>query len=800
MSINDSSNTNFRRTPPTSPERHHPDRNLPKSPNKRRMDQTQSRLRKGWNEAQIDELNEEMEGFAFRSLSSTSPPRSNEGASSSHSSPLSRRRLFQVLPLPSDEISNAERKRKANEISTSEQVASQLDLSPQLGRRVQLKINSQLEDPFLHSTDEDQFFHRELKVDDSEFESPLSSPTLKRRESSLSPNRSHFNSNSSPRRDQTERPYSSSSSGMLRWTSPPRSRPDSPTFLSPDSTQSPLRNQIARAHFNLLSSDGSTSVSERTPPGSPQRNLSNQIDGNNNHSSTASLSPNQLDPTSPLRRTPPQSPNRNSAQPNSPGFCRRGVIDPLLSYLDRPESLRLIGRAFRNICERSVILKAKIETLGQTFPSSYIEASKIGEIRERLTENGHLLYTNAKKIRLKGHITAQSLEDLFAICPELTHLDLSTCNIQQEAFAVLANFRRLKFLNLSDTPIQREGIAHLPSSLEELDLSYCTQLDLDDSIQRLTHLEVLNLTQIRSIQVSSFSELTALKRAFFTDTDLSLIQLQTLPTSLEELCLESCSLLLDDSINRLVNLKILNLTGLDLANLNTLAHLNHLERLRFILVNATEQKVAQLFGSLEFLPHFKELVMPHTVCNLAIMQALAKIPTLKILDLSATELNDEAFNYFCQHNQNRIESLNLRECGLQEGFSELRRLRHLKDLDVSYTSFNHLDFLAHLPLESLNLERCKTLTPYSFRVLRSLPLSYLNLSNTDFHYSLDGIGNGNGLQRLSLDGVEIDEALLMKLQRLPHLETLSLRDARMNQNINQEMIRDRFSEVKIRFL
>jgi Leucine-rich repeat (LRR) protein len=92
--------------------------------------------------------------------------------------------------------------------------------------------------------------------------------------------------------------------------------------------------------------------------------------------------------------------------------------------------------------------------------------------------------------------------------PNLTHLDISGCNVQNNEFHMLSNLPFLVMLNLSynNNLSTLQGLEKL-RDLKAINIENCAISDLTP-LQKLQHLELIALTQfIYNFELSEFSKM-----------------------------------------------------------------------------------------------------------------------------------------------------------------------------------------------------------------------------------------------------------------------------------------------------
>jgi internalin A len=181
---------------------------------------------------------------------------------------------------------------------------------------------------------------------------------------------------------------------------------------------------------------------------------------------------------------------------------------------------------------------------------------------------------------------------------------------------------------------------------------------------------------------------------------------------------------------------------------------------------------------------------------------LAKLPNLRDLDLSETDIGDEVFQHIAA--LTTLTKLKLVGCEEITDFKYLASLKNLEDLDLSGTSIGDVDFQVVTSLKALTklaLSGCHSITQDGFKHLAALPnLQDLDLSMTVItdaelqhvvalkgltsleleeceNITADGIkqlAKLQGLQYLCLNGTNIDDAGLQNIATLKALIKLDL--------------------------
>jgi Leucine-rich repeat (LRR) protein len=421
-----------------------------------------------------------------------------------------------------------------------------------------------------------------------------------------------------------------------------------------------------------------------------------------------------------------------------------------------------------------------------------------------------------------SNVTGEGLVHL-AHCPRLSILDLSFCDaIDNSAIANLPPLHELASLNLYGLPLSDAGLKALSNqerlqrlsiarmavtdegikelgrlrALRALDVSSCKKITgaglkqladgnaglqvlllgfcggLSDGgpgfFSRLSDLQHLNLTwtNVSDDQLADISRLKRLRVLVLKDCrQISEAGLKRLAMcrSLEDLTLEGIPSVTDAVLKELAALP--KLRALDLHSCEGfmgagLRELNRLPELRYLNLSRCKQLVGRDFAGLAGTKSLKTLELSFT--RVSDVKSLAEIKSLAKLDLSATDLGDDALRDFAALEGLRELVLIGCERITNAGLTEIARLKGLQELNLSscpnfgehgiraLAESSHLQRLAlidcpgmsdaavgHLAnlksLRQLSIIDCKLVTEPAIDALRkALPDCHIEYGSTGF--------------------------------------------------------------------
>lgn len=308
---------------------------------------------------------------------------------------------------------------------------------------------------------------------------------------------------------------------------------------------------------------------------------------------------------------------------------------------------------------------------------STLEVLRISETG--LTANGVTLISalrNLSVLDLGGLPVTDAALSSLQVLKKLEYLDLWGSNITNKATTVLQLFPKLSFLNLAWTSITR-----LPnlSSLECLNLSNCVIESVsegDGNKAPLTKLVYSGTTFANDADVFLHIEPTFLSFLDVSNSSLQRFYFLTCMKMLEHLDLSS-SMIGDDSV------EFIACIGSTLRNLNLC---------KTRVTTAGVEILAQHVPNLEFLS------LSHTPIDDLAISYIGTIPSLKVVDLSNTNIT--GFIHQVGEEANLIPSLTaLQRLNCLQSLN----LEHTQVRDVALDAISSFQELSHLSLKSASL-------------------------------------------------------------------------------------------------
>ncbi|OMO93479.1 Disease resistance protein [Corchorus olitorius] len=272
---------------------------------------------------------------------------------------------------------------------------------------------------------------------------------------------------------------------------------------------------------------------------------------------------------------------------------------------------------------------------------------------------------------------------------DLEFLDLSNCSTLQDfPEGFFENLTSLHSLNLSNTKVeipqslsQLQNLHHLflkhcqfktlPefnkfTSLIELDLSNCVNLESLPSLKDNKLLEIINLSSCKLLSKldESFQHMSWLQELNLSDTQISCLPSLPEPSKLRSLILHNCIKLEKppkfETLTRLEQLDLRGTTSLKLEDIKA-ESLNHLTQLKTLklskiaqdmkfseltglhktlhVLDLSGEKEAQSLSSLDSLSNLRELLLGGC-SSLTRLESLKSLSHLEVLDLSGTKLEN----------------------------------------------------------------------------------------------------------------------------------------------------------------
>lgn len=237
--------------------------------------------------------------------------------------------------------------------------------------------------------------------------------------------------------------------------------------------------------------------------------------------------------------------------------------------------------------------------------------------------------TFLKKLKLSALIKEKRMVEIFAACPKIQYLtlsssplaplidklpktlktlDLMSCKLDQVDYSKLPETlenlrivhllknddiqklpRNLKSLDISDCQLTDETIEHLPPDLHSLNLSGCGTNISADALDKLPKkLKTLNLARWRSLSDQSIDKLpkTLLSLNLHGCRELTDSSMTDLPQDLRHLVISGCTKLTDEAIKNLPpDLQSLEMTGCQITDQGFKNQLRKLKSLIFVNSN-----------------------------------------------------------------------------------------------------------------------------------------------------------------------------------------------------------------------
>ena len=424
-------------------------------------------------------------------------------------------------------------------------------------------------------------------------------------------------------------------------------------------------------------------------------------------------------------------------------------------------------------------------------------------------------YSNLRDLNLRG--CTQLRSPRFNNCSNLENLNLNACfKLQAPDFRDCSKLKTLKLEKITDNSLTTI-LSTPPPSLESLDLSGCDQLknpnfsacsslrDLNlrgctqlrnPKFNNCSNLENLNLNEcfeLQALDFSNCSKLKTLKLESVTDTSLTAILLNPLP-SLETLHLRGCVQLENCDFNRHSNFRVLRLRGFSDASLQVILARcpSDLRALSLMWCDGLEKITFERF------PNLEELVLGGQITDNILNIILRQLSSsLKVLDLKfchqlknpnlevcshleklvlGCEITDDSLQAILSQCSTSLKTLDLKCCDkLQNpGFSNCFQLKKLV-LGGCITDASLNNILSRCPasLEILDLRCSSQLQNPDFK--NGSSLLALDLAFCYNLQTLKNISHCTELQELNLKECDkISPQTLQKIhQSLPSCQVLS---------------------------
>jgi len=381
-------------------------------------------------------------------------------------------------------------------------------------------------------------------------------------------------------------------------------------------------------------------------------------------------------------------------------------------------------------------------------------------------------------------VTDADLMQLSALVPNVAVLDLTYTKVTDAGLGYIKNFKNLKKLYLSSTPVKGETLGELSglNDLKELKLDYTLVTDAGlAALARLTHLQTLDLSGMR---VNTQQDATAFGRV--TAKGLAGLNLNDM-RELEELILADIKLdrpegsiagevvALPD-LAYLKRLRTLNLSGtkLDPAVLSKLCALSCLKELNLSRTDIDGKGLASLAE--REMANLKTISLSTTqVTKTVVKTLLQKDKSLDELDLSYTRLTDQDICYLKNSGcLRRVAVLDLSATAVtDDGVKLLNNLPALKELYLSDTTISDQGVTSLLDLnqrlEGLSLSRTNVTNKGLGEVRKFKKLKYLYLEDlpalTDAMAYLI-VRDMTSLQSLYIHGTKVTDDGVNQLPRL----------------------------------
>ncbi|XP_021902187.1 putative disease resistance protein At4g19050 [Carica papaya] len=476
--------------------------------------------------------------------------------------------------------------------------------------------------------------------------------------------------------------------------------------------------------------------------------------------------------------------------------CRHLKMLPRLSALKKLEVIDLNGAScFEKFYDKTFYQLPKLKILDVSH--SQIDRLPILSGLEELTQ---LVLRNCKSLtrlsRIKGLSNLQVLDLSGAIClkeiyddisPSLKVLDLSktdlyaypsiTCNISH---ILLRNCTRLtklpsteacrdlefldvsgssnvveiedqsfqhlgclRCLNLSDTEVRSlPSLSHLPN-LHTIILRECKFLEHLPEMEGLARLEVLDLTNARSLTGFDYSQFPNMRQLILRGCS-SLSRLPAVPKNLEVIDLSGCTDLslhgeYSHTLLGLSQLRILRLCGIRDVYFPIIGSLSNLEELN--ISNIRYPPLGKLYLMSDLLSYMRNLRILNLsktpiyidvffLTNLTQLSlrgwshiedtsGLEKLTRLEVLDLSETPVKRlPSLKFLCN-----LCRLLLRDCWCLKKLQHLESLSHLEVLDLWGTGIKEFPYeISDLPcLKQLHLPLLEDTEELDWRRIKRLP-------------------------------------------------------------------------------
>lgn len=402
-----------------------------------------------------------------------------------------------------------------------------------------------------------------------------------------------------------------------------------------------------------------------------------------------------------------------------------------------------------------------------------IEARLSGEITD--TDLGHL--RNLKELQLLEISNAPKLSDAgltyLAGLGELVHFTLKGTGVKGAGLGVLAQFKKLRTLQLEGIPLDAthlEILSQIPT-LERVRI-LCPVEDYLELMTKLPNIKAIYLSAgtLNDRRVEMLAGCKNLEELFLTGsptlpiTDRSakvLEQFKNLnaltidSTQITDLGMESiarCENLFQLTLGKNLNIKNplakltplkklerLRLPGVSLGtDYSGLSGLENLHTLDLANTDATDT-LANLLGNLKEL---EELNVSASNVSDLIVERLKNCPEIRILNLNGTKVTGRGFQVFKDQEELRLAIVKLRESAVtDEGLAGLNKATSIEVLDLSHTNISDtgIQNIYDLKrLKQLDLEGCKKITDKSVNTLKLFKnLTSLNLEGTSL--TADGV-------------------------------------------------------------
>ncbi|KAH7853687.1 hypothetical protein Vadar_005543 [Vaccinium darrowii] len=335
----------------------------------------------------------------------------------------------------------------------------------------------------------------------------------------------------------------------------------------------------------------------------------------------------------------------------------------------------------------------------QTLNLSFTSVTLVPKLSE-LSELTHLSLSGCEHLERLRKIDS---------LPRLQVLDLSGARKFEEFHERSPGLpTSLQILDLSETPLQG-----LPSSMNprHLLLTHCTQLQELKFTEKLTNLEVLDLSSTRSlvrIEDKFFTNLKSLQILNLSETSIERLPSLSNVSKLRQLLLAGCNSLTEIEDKSFEHMSCLEHLDFSVTRIEFLPSLSNLGSLSVLSLKRCTQ--LKEFPPLHGVSNLEELNLFGVTClkeNGA--EFLEHQSELRILDLSETQV----VNLPSMSNLKSLHQLYLRGCHSLQMVPNLEELTTLEVLDLSGTAITHLPQMDNFSnLRKLILTGCATLEEF----------------------------------------------------------------------------------------